>query len=211
MGSQRRLNFLSVGYRLGALMVVLVVAGFSFTPSHPLLLNGPLTLAVDWLRQHFLYVAGLSASDGIAIVLVLIGALLVLNEANLLIRLILQVIRVVPRRNADPSSDADAEATDHALQSVIILPPGYPGSVPQRLDQREYNAGRFIGMLERLLVYGFVLQGQYAAIGLILAAKSFARFKEMDERDFGEYVLIGTLLSVTSAVAVGELIKLLLR
>lgn len=72
------------------------------------------------------------------------------------------------------------------------------------------NPEQAIGMLERLLVYGFVLQGQYAAIGLILAAKSFARFKEMDERDFAEYVLIGTLLSVTSAVAVGELIELLL-
>ncbi len=54
-----------------------------------------------------------------------------------------------------------------------------------------------------------MLQGQYAAIGLILAAKSFARLKEMDEGDFAEYVLIGTLLSVTSAVAAGELVKLL--
>ncbi len=55
-----------------------------------------------------------------------------------------------------------------------------------------------------------MLQGRYAAIGLMLAAKSFARFKETDDRDFAEYVLIGTLLSVTSAVAVGEMIKLLL-
>ncbi len=133
-------------------MVVLTVAGFSFTPSHPLLLNGPLTLAVEWLRQHFLYVAGLSASDGIAIVLVLIGALLVLNDANLPIRLILQVIRVVPRRNADTSYATNSDAGDEALQTIIILPPAHPGSVPQRLDKRDNNAGRFVGMLERLLV-----------------------------------------------------------
>ena len=54
------------------------------------------------------------------------------------------------------------------------------------LDRQEYNAGRFIGILERLLIYVPVLRGQYAAIGLILAAKSFARFKEMDGRDFAE-------------------------
>ena len=208
---ERRTPAHAGGYRLGVLLAVLLVAGFSFTPAHPTPLNGPLTIAVDWLREHFFYVAGLSGSDGIAIALVLIGALLVLNEANLLIRLILQFIRVVPRRNADTGSEAGHQADNEASQTLIILPPSHPAGIPQRLDQREYNAGRFIGMLERLLVYGFVLQGQYAAIGLILAAKSFARFKEMDERDFAEYVLIGTLLSVTSAAAIGELIKLLLR
>jgi len=88
----------------------------------------------------------------------------------------------------------------------LVLPPSPPG-LPAVLDRREYNAGRFIGVLERLLVYLAVLQGQYMAIDLILAAKGFARFKELDERDFAEYVLIGTLLLVTSAVTVGQLIR----
>jgi len=91
----------------------------------------------------------------------------------------------------------------------LVLPPSPPG-LPTVLDRCEYNAGRFIGVLERLLVYLVVLQGQYMATGLILAAKGLAPFKELDERDFAEYVLIGTLLSVTSAVVVGELIRHLL-
>lgn len=73
---ERRAQARTGGYRLGVLLVVLMVAGFSFTPTHPTPLSGPLTIAVEWLRHHFLYVAGVSASDGIAIVLVLIGALL---------------------------------------------------------------------------------------------------------------------------------------
>jgi hypothetical protein len=126
----------------------------------------------------------------------------------LLIRLILQRIRVVPH---DPADAGDRDAGQLASDPrPPVLPPLQPGVRSMPLDQREYNAGRFIGMLERLLVYGFVLKGQHAAIGLILAAKGFARFKELDERDFAEYVLIGTLLSVTSAVLVGEAAKGLL-
>ncbi|NMB87527.1 MAG: hypothetical protein GYA17_04145 [Chloroflexi bacterium] len=69
-------------------------------------------------------------------------------------------------------------------------------------DKRELNAGRVIGILERVIIYTFVLQGQYTAIGFILAAKSFARFKELDNREFAEYVLIGTLLSALLAMMI---------
>ncbi len=198
--------------RLGTLAIILFVAGFSFAPAHDVG-PSPMLIAVgDWLGDHYLFATGLASASTATTpsnaVLVLVGALLVMNEANLLIRLILQFIRVVPHKPvADDTQDKDGEAPD---APKLILPAD--ASAPaQQLDQREYNAGRFIGVLERLLVYAFVLQGQYAAIGLILAAKSFARFKEMDERDFAEYVLIGTLLSVGSAVMVGEAVKALLH
>jgi len=198
-------------YRLGVLLVILIAAAFTFAPAHGVTTSPAVIALGDWLGRHFLLpllppVPGSSA--GPAVMLVVIGALLVLNEANLLIRLILQQIRVVPRGPADSEPDAAAHGGSGVPQ--LILPPLRPDAPPLRLDQREYNAGRFIGVLERLLVYGFVLQDQYAAIGLILTAKSFARFKEMDERDFAEYVLIGTLLSVSSAVLVGETVKALL-
>src|SRR5690606_1364662 len=38
------------------------------------------------------------------------------------------------------------------------------------------NAGTYIGMLERLFVFGFILMQQWAAIGLLIAAKSVFRF-----------------------------------
>jgi len=191
-------------YRLGALALILLTAGFSFAPDHGLVLRPQLTAAGAWLADHLLYAGWLQAHAGGRWLPVLIGALLVVGEANILVRLILQATGVTPRRRG-------SEQPVDPLQTPagLILPPP-PAGLPATLDRGEYNAGRFIGVLERLLVYVVVVQGQYMAIGLILAAKGFARFKELDERDFAEYVLIGTLLSVTTALAVGELIKSLL-
>ena len=63
--------------------------------------------------------------------------------------------------------------------------------------------GAVIGYLERLLVMILVLAGQWGTIGLVMAAKSLARFKDLDERGFAEYYLIGTLTSMLVAVTSG--------
>ncbi len=70
--------------------------------------------------------------------------------------------------------------------------------------------GRAIGNLERLLLTTFVLFGQYAALGFVLAAKSIARFKDLDKRNFAEYYLVGTLASASVTVAVGLAMRALL-
>jgi hypothetical protein len=62
--------------------------------------------------------------------------------------------------------------------------------------------GATIGVLERLLIVTFVLTGSTAAIGFVVAAKTLARFKQLDDRDFAEYYLLGTLASV--GVALGS-------
>lgn len=69
------------------------------------------------------------------------------------------------------------------------------------------NAGKLIGVVERLLSFVFVLLGQYEAVGFIIAAKSLLRFAEGDKAK-SEYVLIGTLLSFSIAIFVGVAIKL---
>lgn len=69
-----------------------------------------------------------------------------------------------------------------------------------------YKAGRWIGILERVLVFTLILAKQYAAVGFLLAAKSIFRFGDLrDNKDKGhtEYVLIGTLLSVGLALLTG--------
>lgn len=83
-----------------------------------------------------------------------------------------------------------------------------PGN-KENILKDELNAGRVIGMLERIIVYIFVLGGEYAALGLILAAKAYARSKRMDNQDFAEYVLIGTLISTLSALIIGLFVKYL--
>ncbi|PST83318.1 DUF3307 domain-containing protein [Pedobacter yulinensis] len=70
------------------------------------------------------------------------------------------------------------------------------------------DAGRFIGILERLLIYIFVLTGHFEAVGFLLAAKSIFRFgdlKEAQDIKLTEYVLIGTLLSFGIATVTGLL------
>ena len=106
---------------------------------------------------------------------IFLGLLLAANEANLLVRWLLVRLQIKP-------GAAGASAG---------------------IDASEFNRGRVIGLLERVLIYAFVLNGQYGAIGFTLAAKGFTRFKELENRGFAEYVLIGTLLSSSLAMAAG--------
>ena len=72
------------------------------------------------------------------------------------------------------------------------------------------NAGKFIGILERLFVLAFVLTGHWEAIGFLIAAKSVFRFgdlKESKDRKLTEYILIGTLISFGIALVVGMLVR----
>ena len=71
------------------------------------------------------------------------------------------------------------------------------------------GAGASIGTLERILVFSLVLVDQYAAISIVFAAKSIARFKELDDRDVAEYYLLGTLASITLAVITGIIFKMI--
>ncbi len=63
------------------------------------------------------------------------------------------------------------------------------------------NAGMYIGWLERSLVLTAVILRSPATVGLVLAAKSIARFPELGKSErFAEYFLIGTLLSLLAAI-----------
>jgi len=71
----------------------------------------------------------------------------------------------------------------------------------------ELSRGQLIGVLERALALTLVLAGQFGALGLVIAAKALARFRAMDDRDFAEYVLIGTLASMLFALGVGVAVR----
>lgn len=68
------------------------------------------------------------------------------------------------------------------------------------------NAGKYIGIIERLFVLIFIILGRWEAIGLLITAKSVFRFndlKESNSRKLTEYILIGTLLSFGIAIVTG--------
>lgn len=68
------------------------------------------------------------------------------------------------------------------------------------------QAGKYIGILERLFVFVFITLGQWQAIGLLIAAKSVFRFGDLSkakDRKLTEYILIGTLISFGLAMTIG--------
>lgn len=75
------------------------------------------------------------------------------------------------------------------------------------LPEREASRGKMIGKLERLLVLTLVTQGQFAAIGIVLAAKSVARYPQAAQSEaFADYYLTGTLASMAVAIGSGLLL-----
>ena len=77
---------------------------------------------------------------------------------------------------------------------VAVTHVAVPSGAPARI-------GATIGALERLLIVAFMLTGAEAAVGFVIAAKTIARFKQLDDRGFAEYYLLGTLASVAVAVS----------
>lgn len=85
---------------------------------------------------------------------------------------------------------------EHAEQ----LSEGIRSGMPSEKSLKK--AGTYIGILERVFVFIFVLSGQWQAVGFLIAAKSVFRFGDLQDaknRKLTEYVLIGTLISFGSA------------
>ena len=88
-----------------------------------------------------------------------------------------------------------------------------PESQNSHNDNSLATAGNYIGILERLFVFCFILTGHFEAIGFLLAAKSIFRFgdlKEAKDRKLTEYVMIGTLMSFGISIITGLIVQALL-
>ncbi|MBC7914593.1 MAG: DUF3307 domain-containing protein [Pyrinomonadaceae bacterium] len=87
-----------------------------------------------------------------------------------------------------------------------------PNATPLNVSQPEtslQSAGKYIGIMERLLVFIFIYTQHFEAIGFLLAAKSIFRFgdlKEGNDLKLTEYILIGTLLSFGTAIVISLII-----
>jgi len=69
------------------------------------------------------------------------------------------------------------------------------------------HAGRMIGFFEAFIITLLVALGQWQAIGFLIAAKAIGRIKRLEEREFSEYFLIGTLANVSISIVAGILIR----
>jgi len=81
-------------------------------------------------------------------------------------------------------------------------------------DKTLANAGQYIGIIERILVFVFIMTNHWEAIGFLLAAKSVFRFgdlKRAKDRRLTEYILVGTLISFGLAIFTGMAADYLLK
>lgn len=178
---------LSTGVLLALLLVIAGVAYRAETPGRiqsgfrlvTLAAQLLVPLAAYWLFDPFPErQQGWMVPD--ALLIAVFGLLVLANEANYLIRMLFNWCNLVPK---------------------------LPSSVD--VDQEEYKAGRVIGMLERGLIFLIVyFTGDLSAVGFILAAKGLIRIRQLKDRQFSEYMLIGTLASVLCAVVVALILQM---
>ncbi|MHA2175952.1 MAG: hypothetical protein ACXABI_14075 [Candidatus Hodarchaeales archaeon] len=69
------------------------------------------------------------------------------------------------------------------------------------------GAGRKIGMVERAIILTLALMGEFGTISFVFVAKSMARFEQLKKRQFAEYYLLGTLLSIFFAITIAIVVQ----
>lgn len=116
---------------------------------------------------------------------------------------------IVPNRTVSGTPPAASAATTGTIPTAG----GSAGDPADEADSgREVlRGGATIGYLERLAVLGCVVTGQLEGIALLVAIKGLGRFSELDSPEARERFIIGTLVSLIWACAVGALLLLVSR
>lgn len=123
--------------------------------------------------------------DGYSVTILILAFLLVMKPAAILIAMLLKPL-IVQLKEEDSGRNSGS------------------------LD----NAGKMIGIYERIIVLALILLQQYGAIGFVLAAKSVFRFGDLRDahsRSRTEYVLLGTFVSLAVVLIIGMLASYLLK
>jgi len=129
------------------------------------------------LRESFIAVSGIDSqiqswgfSLGVVrIVSILLVFLIVIKPASMIVELML------------PMQKSGEDTNPYAMES---------GS------KDESNYGEYIGILERIVIVILGMLNLWSSIALVITAKSIARFKQLEDKQFAQKYLIGTLLSV---------------
>ncbi|NLM37415.1 MAG: DUF3307 domain-containing protein [Firmicutes bacterium] len=77
-------------------------------------------------------------------------------------------------------------------------------------EEKTRRLSSAIGIMERLILITLVAVDAISAVGFVLAAKSLARYQELNKRDFAEYYLVGTLTSFSLSLFAGLWLKTIL-
>ena len=144
-----------------------------------------------------------ATSNHVSIILaVASGLIFVMRGGTHLVRSILDKFDALPmlkpeKRNVSDAQVAQASSTESGDNKSF--------------DVKEYNRGRMIGNLERILLLIVVLVGNYEALAFLVAGKGLIRAKEFEDRDFAEYFLLGTFASTGLALVIGLILSMMIK
>jgi len=146
---------------------------------------------------------------------ILASALLfVVRGGTYIVRGVLRKSGTLPSRDRtlsihrQPVTSPPAPQEEREVLAVIEIAAATEAPPPKTVDIEEYNRGRLIGNLERIVLTIVVAAGSYAALAFLVAAKGVVRSDEFEkDRDFTEYFLIGSLSSVLVALCAGMALR----
>lgn len=106
--------------------------------------------------------------------------------------------------NRDESALNNQTAYDTYSPEVAAASTAAPQAL--ELNDRRAQVGRRIGTIERWLIVLLIASRNVSSLGLVITAKSIVRYPQLSDKEFAEYYLFGTLLSVVLALASGYLV-----
>ena len=65
------------------------------------------------------------------------------------------------------------------------------------------KVGQYIGMIERLIIVILVSFEAINSVGFLIALKALTRFRQFEDKQFAEYYLVGSLLSILLGLVIG--------
>ncbi|MEO5563761.1 MAG: hypothetical protein ABIR18_10010 [Chitinophagaceae bacterium] len=138
----------------------------------------------------------------------------ILKAQNLSVAAMEQLTKTIDSVEQARAIITTAEASISKLKSTLEEATQKTSAIADEPDRNEslINAGKWIGIIERVILFILVMIDQYEALGLLIAAKTIIRFNESDRQEKKtEYLLIGTLTSVSLAIITGILVVKVLR
>jgi hypothetical protein len=155
--------------------------------------------------------SSISSAQASALCILAAMLLFVVRGGTYIVRGILRKSGTLPSKDRIDSDPKPSPAQPEAVVPVPVaveIAAVAEESLPKIIDVQEYNRGRLIGNLERIVLTIVVAAGSYAALAFLVAAKSVVRSDEFEKsRDFTEYFLIGSLASVLVALCAGMVLR----
>lgn len=176
---KRRNLLLSIS--LNIVVILTTIAIFSYFE-----FEAPMLLIVYELFDNI----ALSAST----VLSIITALLFLHiPCNEIIQAITSTYKLDIKKEEELVNSLEIEKDEEGELSIVIN--------EELKEVSDNNLGRLIGTIERIILVVLIMNGLYSLAGLVLTAKSIARYNKIStDKIFAEVYLLGTLLSLLLVV-----------